>query len=138
MCGAAPLTHEVVQKLFELLPDAHIGQAYGNYKLVFFILIVSGLTTLLLLLRLDRNWHCGHHVAYQPKTWSIWKWVMVLLHLIRNTEGGWRDIGAGQLMPGIVAKVVKSDGSLAGFNEPGELFVKTPSVAMGYANNAEA
>jgi acyl-CoA synthetase (AMP-forming)/AMP-acid ligase II len=30
MCGAAPLSFELNQKLFELLPNAHIGQAYGK------------------------------------------------------------------------------------------------------------
>ncbi|KAG6878294.1 hypothetical protein C0993_009300 [Termitomyces sp. T159_Od127] len=74
MCGAAPLSHEVNQQLFELFPDAHIGQAYG----------------------------------------------------------------AGQLLPGTIARAVKSDGSLAGYNEAGELYLKTPSVALGYANNEEA
>jgi 4-coumarate--CoA ligase len=32
MCGAAPLSFELNQQLFELFPDAHIGQAYGNYS----------------------------------------------------------------------------------------------------------
>jgi acyl-CoA synthetase (AMP-forming)/AMP-acid ligase II len=45
---------------------------------------------------------------------------------------------AGHLVPGSVAKVVKSDGSLAKFGEPGELVVKGPGNALGYANNAEA
>lgn len=45
---------------------------------------------------------------------------------------------AGRLVPGVVAKVVKDDGTLAGFNEPGELQVKLPSVALGYLNNDEA
>jgi len=45
---------------------------------------------------------------------------------------------AGRLVPGIIAKVVKNDGTLAGFNEPGELQVKMPSVALGYLNNDEA
>jgi 4-coumarate--CoA ligase len=45
---------------------------------------------------------------------------------------------AGRLVPGIIAKVVKNDGTLAGFNEPGELQVKMPSVALGYVNNDEA
>lgn len=45
---------------------------------------------------------------------------------------------AGRLVPGVVAKVVKDDGTLAGFNEPGELQVKMPSVALGYLNNEEA
>ncbi|OAX33663.1 acetyl-CoA synthetase-like protein [Rhizopogon vinicolor AM-OR11-026] len=45
---------------------------------------------------------------------------------------------AGRLVPGIIAKVVKVDGTLAGFNEPGELQVKMPSVALGYVGNDEA
>ena len=45
---------------------------------------------------------------------------------------------AGRLLPGMVAKVVKNDGTLAGFNEPGELQVKTPCVALGYVNDYDA
>lgn len=47
-------------------------------------------------------------------------------------------LGAGQLIPGTVARVVKVDGSLAGYDEPGELVIKSPSVALGYINNATA
>ena len=42
------------------------------------------------------------------------------------------------LLPGIVARVVKADGSLAGYNEPGELLLKTPSATLGYLNNPTA
>ncbi|KAF9219269.1 acetyl-CoA synthetase-like protein [Gyrodon lividus] len=45
---------------------------------------------------------------------------------------------AGRLIPGVVARVVKDDGTLAGYNEPGELRVKMPSLALGYWNNEEA
>ncbi|KAI9056488.1 phenylacetyl-CoA ligase [Trametes sanguinea] len=45
---------------------------------------------------------------------------------------------AGQLIPGIVAKVVKADGSLAGVNEPGELLLKGPQIALGYYQNEQA
>jgi 4-coumarate--CoA ligase len=45
---------------------------------------------------------------------------------------------AGQLLPGVIAKVVKEDGTLAGPSEPGELFVKQPSNALGYLNNEQA
>lgn len=47
-------------------------------------------------------------------------------------------VGSGQLLPGTVARIVKADGSLAGYDEPGELVIKCPSVALGYANNAAA
>ncbi|KAI0672229.1 phenylacetyl-CoA ligase [Trametes maxima] len=45
---------------------------------------------------------------------------------------------AGQLIPGVVAKVVKADGTLAGVGEPGELLLKGPSISLGYYNNEQA
>ncbi|KAI9056331.1 acetyl-CoA synthetase-like protein [Trametes sanguinea] len=45
---------------------------------------------------------------------------------------------AGVLLPGYAARVVKQDGTLAGFNEPGELHLKGPSLALGYLNNPQA
>ncbi|TFK36899.1 amp dependent CoA ligase [Crucibulum laeve] len=45
---------------------------------------------------------------------------------------------AGQLLPGLIARVVKEDGTLAAEGEQGELIVKGPSMALGYFNNLEA
>ncbi|KAI0634245.1 acetyl-CoA synthetase-like protein [Trametes polyzona] len=45
---------------------------------------------------------------------------------------------SGVLLPGIVARVVKPDGTLAGFNELGELHLQTPSISLGYLNNPTA
>lgn len=45
---------------------------------------------------------------------------------------------AGQLVPGIEARVVKPDGQLAKPGEPGELVVRGPSMALGYLNNPKA
>ncbi|KAJ7212301.1 phenylacetyl-CoA ligase [Mycena pura] len=45
---------------------------------------------------------------------------------------------AGRLLPGVVARVVKSDGTLGGYDEVGELVVKAPSNTLGYYNNAQA
>ena len=44
----------------------------------------------------------------------------------------------GQLLPGNVARLLKPDGTWAGYNEPGELIIKGPSVALCYYNNEEA
>jgi 4-coumarate--CoA ligase len=45
---------------------------------------------------------------------------------------------AGQLVPGIRARVVKPDGSLARCGEEGELYVKGPSIALGYYGDPKA
>ncbi|KAF8913049.1 amp dependent CoA ligase [Gymnopilus junonius] len=45
---------------------------------------------------------------------------------------------AGTLVPGITAKVVKSDGTLASEGEQGELVVKGPAMALGYYENPTA
>ncbi|KAG2034779.1 acetyl-CoA synthetase-like protein [Suillus americanus] len=44
----------------------------------------------------------------------------------------------GILLPGVEARVVCPDGSLAGPNEPGELYVRGGSVALGYKGNDKA
>jgi len=46
--------------------------------------------------------------------------------------------GAGGLIPGVIAKVVKPDGTLASDGEQGELIVKGPSMALGYYENLAA
>ncbi|KAF7965524.1 hypothetical protein HWV62_43070 [Athelia sp. TMB] len=46
--------------------------------------------------------------------------------------------GAGALIPGVRARVVKADGTLAKVGETGELVVTGPSMALRYANNEQA
>ncbi|PCH45120.1 amp dependent CoA ligase [Wolfiporia cocos MD-104 SS10] len=45
---------------------------------------------------------------------------------------------AGQLVPGTIAKIVKPDGSLAGYGEPGELLIQGGQVSLGYYGNEAA
>ena len=46
--------------------------------------------------------------------------------------------GAGRLLPGVEARVVKFDGTFARHGEPGELEVRCPNMALGYLDNEEA
>ena len=44
----------------------------------------------------------------------------------------------GKLHPGVEARLLREDGSEAGVNEPGELFVRSQTVALGYWNDEKA
>ncbi|KAF9222994.1 acetyl-CoA synthetase-like protein [Gyrodon lividus] len=44
----------------------------------------------------------------------------------------------GVLLPGVEARVVRENGTLAPLNEPGELYVRSGSVALGYWKNEKA
>jgi len=45
---------------------------------------------------------------------------------------------AGRLLSGVQAKIITPEGKHAKKGEPGEIYVKSPSNALNYANNAEA
>ena len=45
---------------------------------------------------------------------------------------------AGQLVPGCIARIVKEDGTLADYDEEGELHITGPSMALRYLDNDEA
>lgn len=44
----------------------------------------------------------------------------------------------GILFPGVEARIVRPDGSLAGPNEPGELHLRGPLMTLGYKGNEKA
>ena len=44
----------------------------------------------------------------------------------------------GVLIPGVIARVVKADGSFAKEGEAGELVITGPSMALGYYKNPKA
>ncbi|KAI0766417.1 acetyl-CoA synthetase-like protein [Trametes elegans] len=52
--------------------------------------------------------------------------------------GGIKRGSTGVLLPGMEAKIVRDDGTLAGPNEPGELWLAGPNVVAGYWRNGEA
>ncbi|KAF9515517.1 hypothetical protein BS47DRAFT_1293743 [Hydnum rufescens UP504] len=54
-------------------------------------------------------------------------------HIRNGTLGS-----AGRLITNVEAKVVKEDGTLSGYDEPGELLVRSPSLALRYENNPQA
>lgn len=41
----------------------------------------------------------------------------------------------GVLLPGMEARLLRDDGSEANVNEPAELWLKSPNIALGYWNN---
>ncbi len=71
----------------------------------------------------------GYGMTETPATISMWP--------LEQNKGGTPG-SAGQLLPGLEAKVVKPDGTLAGYGEPGELIIRGPSMALRYENNPEA
>ncbi|EJT97436.1 phenylacetyl-CoA ligase [Dacryopinax primogenitus] len=48
------------------------------------------------------------------------------------------DGSVGTLAPDTVARIIKPDGQMADYGESGELWIKGPQVALGYANNKKA
>jgi 4-coumarate--CoA ligase len=60
--------------------------------------------------------------------------IALLPHGVKRAPLG----SAGQLMPGVVARIVKPDGTLGGPGERGELVVKSLSTALGYLDAPEA
>ena len=44
----------------------------------------------------------------------------------------------GKLEPGVEARIVREDGSEADVNEPGELYVRSASISLGYWNDEKA
>lgn len=100
-----------MQELATVLPNASIGQGYGQSHSLFYFYSRLGSY------RTGLTETCTT-IAMIPPTQNL------------ATVGS-----AGQLLPGIIAKVVKPNGSLAIEGEQGELVVTGPSMALGYLDN---
>ena len=112
MSGAAPLSAELTKDLIRLLPGCAIGQGYGECRHEFSTLVAnasSGMT------------ESATTISAMPASQKL------------GPLGS-----AGQLLPGITARVVKRDGSLARSGEQGELFINGPSNSLGYLNDDKA
>lgn len=113
MSGAAPLGGDLMVQMASLFPNASIGQGYGKS---FLKVYSNGLLI---------------HLAGLTETSTTVSSIKAGVRM--GTVGS-----AGELIPGIVARVVKPDGSLAIEGERGELVVTGPSMAMGYYKNPAA
>ncbi|KAG1739780.1 hypothetical protein EDD22DRAFT_1008313 [Suillus occidentalis] len=105
----------LVLSLMKVNPNAQIGQGYGGSATSYF---------------LDADVHRTWNPGLTETSTSL------TTHSVNQKIGV--PASAGRLLPGVVARVVKPDGSLAGFNEPGELRVKTHSLALGNWNDEQA
>jgi 4-coumarate--CoA ligase len=45
---------------------------------------------------------------------------------------------AGRIITDTIVKIIKPDGTLAGYDEPGELAVTGPQITLRYENNEKA
>ena len=116
MSGAAPLNGELCASLRPILPNAAIGQGYGNCSASWIVV--------------DCCIWCS---AYEGLTECVGSVCLIPPDTKDATAGS-----AGRLLPGFKARVIKSDGTLAGEGERGQLFVTGPSVASYYLGNPAA
>lgn len=113
MSGAAPLSGKLMKQISAIFPNAVVGQGYGK--------IVNE----------------NHHAPFLNENIGLTETCATLCFLQPDRKLGTIG-GVGELVPGVIAKVVKSDGTLASEGEQGELVVKAPSLALGYYENAAA
>ena len=111
--GAAPLSAELTNQLAKLFPAVQIGQGFGE-------------AAILCSLQLRPDDRVG-----MTETSTAIAFPQRDQHLC--TPGS-----AGRILPGVVVKVVRPDGTLAPLGETGELVVKSPSNAIGYLGNEKA
>lgn len=111
--GAAPLGSETAKNIMEQYPKWNLGQGYGESHCRF--LRVSRLTI-----------PCVGLTEASPS-------------VSHTSESDILLGSSGSLLPGTKAKVVDLQGQeVTEYDTPGELFVQSPSVTLGYLNNEKA
>ena len=115
MSGAAPLSAEITQLVAKILPECSIGQGYGTLEL----------------------FHCFGDSLHSRSLSGMTETFTTIA--VTPDDQRIATLGcAGVLLPGITARVVKPDGTLAKRGEPGELVLTGPSMAWGYFKNPKA
>lgn len=137
MIAAAPISAELTKEILNVMPNIHLGQAYGVYHRS----LVEQIHVLTSTSRDDRELRCGKHGRW-TRLYPLGDYCKLLIAPLLFQFPISQKVGTlgsgGQLVPGTVAKVVKTDGSLGGFNERGELWVKGGQIALGYYGDEAA
>ncbi|MCJ1307613.1 hypothetical protein MMC25_001260 [Agyrium rufum] len=114
-CGAAPTGAETLDALGKMYPTWAVRQAYGIFPLLLFFMRDF----------LDIDYELGMTESSTVTTLTAHD-----------------DIfpgSVGQIAPACQARIVSIEGTdITGYDQPGELLVKAPSVTLGYHNNVEA
>lgn len=138
LCGAAPLSPEMSSLLLDLFPEAQVGQIYG-YLFSFLPLLTPYFSNSALDNRIDGNGYHNIYATCPTSSRSAWKRRAAFTRCPRQ-----RFVFSCRIHSFLIFNrgkfhiVVKDDGSLAAAGEPGELYVSSPSLALGYHNDDAA
>ena len=110
--GAAPLGMETAMTLQEQYPSWYIRQGYGML--------------------------CSIHVLCAPL--NSLTGLTETCTVVCSTSYNDIDLGSsGYFLPAVEAKIVSIEGNeITGYDQPGELVIRAPSVVLGYLNNDAA
>ncbi|KAF8755494.1 acetyl-CoA synthetase [Rhizoctonia solani] len=115
LVGAAPVSAELSDQFKRVLPNIHFGQAYG----------------LLSILKATVDFPYMLDTLGMTETSTI----VTMIPLEHAPGPGGVAGSAGRLIQNTTAKVVKPDGTLAGYDEPGEMVVTGPQMTLRYEGN---